>query len=559
VIRFRVLGPLEVERDGEPVPVAGARQRALLAALLVRANHVVPTDRLVHELWGDEPPRTATTSLHNAISQLRRAVGEDVLVTRAPGYVLHANGDQIDASRFETTLREVRGLEPAERSARIREVLDLWRGPAYADVADEAFAEAEARRLDELRVIALEERIEADLASGRHDELVSELEAVIAEHPLRERLRGLLMLALYRSGRQADALQAYAAARRTLVDQLAIEPGPALQRLHASILRQEQSLQPVADDVVTGDHYADVARALIAARLVVVVGPDVAVAGRPDGYVWRGEAATGHAPSDDELASHLAEAFSSPPDADTLPRVSQHVVATQGVGPLYDELHDVLQRGYEPGSVQRFLAWLPSLHRRLGVPYGLVVTTSLDETLELAFAEAGEPVDVVSYIGTGRDRGKFLHVAPDAPPRVVAEPNADTEIRLDRRPVIMRLHGRVDPAFDRELESFVVSEDDYIDYLAHAELASVVPVTLAAKLRRSHFLFLGYGIREWNLRVFLRRVWGHDRLDYRSWAVHPGAEPIVGELWRQRGVEAFDVPLDRYVDELRRYVEELAP
>jgi DNA-binding SARP family transcriptional activator len=557
VIEFRVLGPLEIERDGAPVEVAGQRQRALLAALLVRANHVVPTDRLVHELWGDEPPRTANTSLHNAVSQLRRVLGDDVLVTRAPGYVLRADAGQVDASRFEAALRDAREREPGDRARVLRGALALWRGPAYAEVADEPYAEAEARRLDELHVVALEERIDADLALGAHDAVVAELEALIAEHPLRERLRGQVMLALYRAGRQADALQAYAAARRTLVDELGIEPGPALQRLHADILRQDRSLEPAAGAPDVDDHFADVVRALLAARLVAVVGPDVAISGRRDGDVWRPEAAA-VAPSDAELAAHLATTFECPPGPETLPRVSQHVAVTHGVGPLYDELHDLLGVDYAAGPVQRFLAWLPSLLRERGLPYQLIVTTNLDATIERAFLDAGEPLDVVSYIAAGRDRGKFLHVAHDGTSRVVADPNADAGIDLGRSTVLLRLHGRVDPDVARDHESFVVSEDDYIDYLAHAELASVVPVTLAAKLRRSHFLFLGYGLQEWNLRVFLRRVWGSDRVDYRSWAVHPGPEAIVRELWRARGVETFDVALDEYVDELRRRIEERA-
>jgi DNA-binding SARP family transcriptional activator len=556
VVEFRILGPLEVVRDGVPVDIVGARQRSLLAALLVRANEVVSTDRLVDELWGANPPRTATTSLHNAVSQLRRELG-DVLVTRPPGYVLRTTDGEIDAARFEALVVGARDAEPEQRAQRLREALALWRGRALVDALDAPAIEAEARRLEELRLVALEERIDADLELGRHAELVGELESLVAAEPLRERLRGQLMLAQYRSGRQADALQAYAAARRTLVDELGIEPSPALQRLHAEILRQDRSLSPAAEGASPEDHLADVARTILAGRLVVVVGPDATLAGRAPDFVWR-KGADNWPPSDADLAAHLAETFESPPELDTLARVSQHVTASRGVGPLADELHDVLGREYPPGPVQRFLASLPAVHRPLGVPHQLVVTTSLDETLEQAFADAGEEVDVVSYIASGRDRAKFLHTAPGRPPRVVAEPNADTEIRLDRRPVILRLHGRVDRELAREHESFVVSEDDYIDYLAHVELPSVVPVTLAAKLRRSHFLFLGYGLHEWNLRVFLRRVWGHDRLDYRSWAVHPRSEPVVRELWRQRGVDAYDVPLDEYVADLARYVEELA-
>jgi len=237
-------------------------------------------------------------------------------------------------------------------------------------------------------------------------------------------------------------------------------------------------------------------------------------------------------------------------------RVAQQVAILEGVGPLYDELNELLERPYPPGPVHRFLASLPARHRATGVSHLLLVTTSLDETLERAFDEAGEDVDVVSYIPTGVDRGKFLHVAPGAQPRVISEPNADSEIRLAERPVILRLHGRVEHALP-ERTSFVVSEDDFIDYLAQGELASFVPVTLAAKLRRSHFLFLGYGPTDWYLRVFVRRVWGSDRLDYRSWAVHPGADRIVRGLWRGRGVETLDLPIDDFVAELAQHLDEV--
>jgi DNA-binding SARP family transcriptional activator len=557
VIEFRILGPLEVARDGRPLPLTGHRQRALLAALLLRANQVVATDRLVDELWRGEPPKTATTALHNVVSQLRRLLGDDVLLTRPPGYLLCAAPEQIDAGRFEAALRDARGREPTERAPVLRDALAMWRGPALADVVDEPYAELEARRLEELRLVAIEERVEADLALGAPDDVVPELESLVAANPLRERPRAQLMLALYRAGRQADALRAYAAARRTLVEELGIEPGPALQRLHAEILRQERSLEPVAAAARPSDHFAEIARALLAARLVPVLGSDAIDSGRA-GEVVCHRGAADHPPSDAEVAAALAAAFDQSAGGRSLPGVAQRVAVTQGVGPLYDELHHLLARDFAPGPAQRFLASLPPVLRRHGQPYQLIVTTSLDITLERAFADAGEPVEVVSYIASGRDRGKFLHVDADGRARVVTEPNTDAQIQLDRCTVIMRLHGRVDVDLARSRESFVVTEDDYIDYLAHAELASVVPVTLAAKLRRSHFLFLGYGVDEWNLRVFLRRVWGNDRVDYRSWAVHPRPSEIIREFWRLRGVDTYDVAIEEYADELRRHVEALA-
>ena len=253
-IDFRILGPLEVWREGGSLPLGGLKQRSLLALLLLQANQVVSTDRLVHELWGDEPPGTAVTALHGYVSQLRkliepeRAAGAEsrVLVTRAPGYVLNVLPGQLDLDRFEASVRRAREElvsgrpEPAARD--LREAFALWRGAPLADLASEPFAQSAARPLEELWLAALEDRIEADLALGRHREVASELEAVIRSHPLRERLRGQQMLALYRCGRQADALNAYADARRTLSEELGIEPSSALKQLERDILNQDASL-----------------------------------------------------------------------------------------------------------------------------------------------------------------------------------------------------------------------------------------------------------------------------------------------------------------------------
>ncbi len=207
--------------------------------------------------------------------------------------------------------------------------------------------------------------------------------------------------------------------------------------------------------------------------------------------------------------------------------------------------------------MHRFLASLPPLLRARGLPQQLLVSTAYDATLERAFDDAGEELDVVSYIAEGLDRGKFLHVPPDGSPCVIDEPNAFASLDLERRPVLLKIHGQSDRDPARVWDSFVVSEDDYIDYLTHAEVASVIPVTLVARLRRSHFLFLGYGLEDWNLRVFLRRVWGRDRVAYRSWAVEPTPGPLAREFWRERDVDVFVVPVDEYVGELRRRAEEL--
>ncbi len=266
---FRILGSLEVYDNGRPLSLGGHQQRALLALLLLRANQVVPVDEIVEDLWGARPPPSATKSVQALVSKLRKLLadepdaeagnvnGDGILLTRSHGYVLTVAPGELDLDRFQSLTEEGRRALAAGRAddaaERMREALGLWRGPPLAELAYDSFAQVEIARLEELRLSALEQRIEADLALGRHHDLIPEVEALVAENPLRERLRGQLMLALYRSGRQAEALQAYQRARHTLVDELGIEPGQALQRLEQAILQQDESLdlsrQPAA---VTG-------------------------------------------------------------------------------------------------------------------------------------------------------------------------------------------------------------------------------------------------------------------------------------------------------------------
>ncbi len=243
---FRVLGPLEV-RDGERVvPLGGAKQRAVLAVLLTRKGEVVSRDRLIDELWAGRPPRSAVSILQTYVSRLRKALGPEVLTTRAVGYAVDLRGHELDLVRFEALLDEERAAPPADAARLLREALALWRGPALADFAYEPFAQAEIARLEELRLVALDRRITADLALDRQAEVIGELEGLVQRHPLRERLRALLMLALYRAGRQAEALSAYQDARRALVDELGIEPGSDLQELERAILRHDATLDRAA-------------------------------------------------------------------------------------------------------------------------------------------------------------------------------------------------------------------------------------------------------------------------------------------------------------------------
>jgi DNA-binding SARP family transcriptional activator len=534
VLEFRILGPLEVLDDGVSVPLGGQKQRALLAVLLVRRGQVVPAERLIADLWGETAPRTAPTSLQNFVSQLRKLLGAETIETRAPGYRLRAGPEHVDLGRFERLVREARTAEPEERARLLREALALWRGTPLADFVYEPFAQGEIMRLEDLRLATVEDRIDADLARGLHADVVGELDALVAEHPLRERLRAQLMLALYRSGRQAEALQAFQEARSVLVDELGIDPSPDLQRLHASILRQETSLDR-ASSGAAGDHYADVAKALLAGRLVVVIGPNAGPVFAP------------------QAAEHLAKSFDYPShDGLELPRVSQYVATMTGIGPLYDALHELYAAEVDPHPVHRFVASLPSVLRGRGLPHPLVVTTGYDLTLERALADAHEEFDVVAYVASGRNRGRFWHLPPNEKPRIIDVPNTyASELSLDRRSVVLRLHGGVDPDLAREWESFVVTEDDYIDYLARENLANLIPVGLTARLRRSHFLFLAYALREWNLRVLLNRLWGEEKVGYRSWAVQPEATPLEVEFWRGRDVDVFELALDEYVETLQ--------
>lgn len=532
MLEFRILGPLEVLDDGSPVPLAGRNQRALLTLLLLRANETVSAERLVDQLWGEHPPRTATTSLQNTISQLRKLLGPGLLHTRPAGYALELDGNEFDVLRFERLAREARALDPAERAVVLRQALALWRGPALSDWELEDFAQPEIQRLEDLRLGVLEDRIAADLEGSVDSELVTEVESLVRRYPLRERLRAQLMLALYRAGRQADALNAYHDARRTLVDELGIEPGPELQALYGSILRQERSLVRVAPPALD-DHYDEVLRAFSAGRLVPVLGP---AAGAVDGH---------------ELAKILAERFELDTGGRGLAYVSQAIAARNGIGPLHDELHLALDRDVEPAPLQAWLAGLPPVLRRRGLPQQLIVSTGLDTGVERAFEAAGEELDVMVYVAAGRERGKFLHIAPDGAATVVDEPNAYTGLSLDERSVLLKIHGHVDRGGTRARESFAVSEDDHIDYLV-GDSAGTVPVQLAARLRRSHLLFLGYAVDDWSLRVFLRRVWGGDRLAYRSWAVQQSPEHVAAELWRERGAEVYDVSLETYAVELAR-------
>ena len=292
-MEFRILGPLEVIEDGHALDLGGQKPRILLAALLLHANEAVSSDRLVEALWPEKPPETAQKALQVYVSQLRKLLGKDRIETVPLGYLLRIGEDELDADRCGRLLEA--GLP--------EDALALWRGPPLSDFAYEAFAQAEIARLEGLRIAVLEERIAAEIDRGHHAELVGELEGLVAEYPLRERMRGQLMLALYRSGRQAEALDAYQQARRALVDELGIEPSRELRELHQAILNQDPALDRAATDLPG----ADSGRGPFVGRDTELAelggGLDDAFAGRGRLYLLVGEPGIGKSRLTDELAA----------------------------------------------------------------------------------------------------------------------------------------------------------------------------------------------------------------------------------------------------------------
>jgi DNA-binding SARP family transcriptional activator len=283
-MEFRVLGALDVRDEGRTLELRGSKRRTVLALLVLHANEVIRSDRLIDELWGEHPPANASAALHNHVSRLRKEIGSDVIVTKPWGYVLRTDPEAVDLRRFEGLLAEAKPLPARERTAKLAEALALWRGPALADLREEPALRVESARLDELRLAVLEQRIDADLELGRHEELVPELEAHVGEHPLRERLRGQLILALYRSGHQAEALETYRETRRLLVEELGIEPSQDLRELERAILCQDPALgsirrpiEPYADEPPDTRWRWPRSPLLLGAALALLVGSGAAV------------------------------------------------------------------------------------------------------------------------------------------------------------------------------------------------------------------------------------------------------------------------------------------
>lgn len=304
------------------------------------------------------------------------------------------------------------------------------------------------------------------------------------------------------------------------------------------------------------DHCRTLIPAFSRGQVIPFMGSGVNLCERPQeaGWSFRG---TEFLPSGDELAGHLAATYGYPPSAPRdLARVSQFIAVMQGLGPLYEELHSIFDSDYTPTPLHRFFATLPARLRATGgrCPYQVIVTTNYDDVLEAAFRAAGEPFDLVTYIADGGNQGKFVHQPPEGEGLIIERPNEYRGLDLGERTAILKIHGAVDRGGSED--SYVITEDHYIDYLARTDISNLIPVQIAAKLRRSHFLFMGYGLRDWNLRVILHRIWGEQRLSWKSWAIQIDPDPIDEEFWRKRDVEILRLPLAEYIQVLEQALED---
>jgi hypothetical protein len=303
-----------------------------------------------------------------------------------------------------------------------------------------------------------------------------------------------------------------------------------------SLYRRRTGVCTVPDEL-GDDVYERITKRLLRGKVVPVLGAGVNLCERPP-YIVSWELGR-YLPSGPELAAVLAQYIGNVKiDGHDLAQVSQYVATLEGEGSLYDELHNVFDADYPPTLLHRFLARLSRRTRaaKEARECMLIVTTNYDDSLERAFAAEDQPYELVTYIAEGEDRGLFRHITADGKPTVIGVPNEYVDLRLDQRTVIAKVHGAVDRI--HRADSFVITEDHYVDYITRADVTSLFPVTLAAKLRTSHFLFLGYSLRDWNLRVMLYRLWGEQEgRNFKSWAIQADPDPIDRAAWNKRGVD----------------------
>jgi SIR2-like domain len=314
------------------------------------------------------------------------------------------------------------------------------------------------------------------------------------------------------------------------------------------------------NDYELTQHCNFVAKQTLAGRVIPFLGAGVNLCGRPEEFVWK--VGLPWLPSGNELADHLAKAFNYPgTNREDLLRVSQYATALAGAYDLYEKLRELFNGDYPPTAVHELLASVPEFvrrHRRTPV-YQLIVTTNYDDLLERAFEKVGEPYDLVWYDAEGNHRGKFIHYPHRGEPVVVTTANEYMAASvLDRRTVILKIHGAVD-RYNQNRDSFVITEDHYIEFLAREDVSNLIPAGLLAVLRSNpHFLFLGYSLQDWNLRVVLHRLWSEQRLHSMNWAIHLNPDLLEQRLWAARNVAILDVRLEHYVDALRPALAALA-
>jgi hypothetical protein len=312
--------------------------------------------------------------------------------------------------------------------------------------------------------------------------------------------------------------------------------------------------------------------AITGGRVTFFLGAGVNLCDRTEGQTWQPGK---DLPSGSELTNYLSDVLGYPqsekmihcPSCEhevisekmkDLTRVSQCISVMAGSAPLYEKLHLLLAADYSPTTLHKFIAALPAVLREKGYPdrHQFVVTTNYDDLMERAFQKAGEPFDLVTYLAEGDDRGKFLHRLPDGNERTITVPNEYNDVTPDKRTVILKVHGTVDRA-NEDRDSFVITEDHYIDYLTRTDVSKLMPVGLTGKLKRTNFLFLGYSLCDWNLRAILHRIWGEQKLNYESWAIQLKPSLIDKKSWSKRGVDIIDVSLGEYVSRLNGRVQNL--
>lgn len=317
-------------------------------------------------------------------------------------------------------------------------------------------------------------------------------------------------------------------------------------------------------EVDLAEHYRDVVRALRQGNVVPVLGAGANLTGRPDpgDTAWDGYPKL---PTGRQLARHLAKEFDYEGEArDDLLRVSQYVAVRKGLGTLYGVLHDVFDDDYPWTPLHDFLATLPGMLAERGLlrAHPLILTTNYDDLLERAFRRANQDFDLCVYVADGKlgERGRFRHFDVSGNGRLIEGGEEDLSVTLNDRPVVLKIHGFVQRKALSSSDSYVITEDHYLDYLTHIDLTRLLPVSIYERLANCHFLFLGYSMRDWNLRAILRRLWTEDSIDYPSWSVQLGPDPLDTELWAARGVEVIDLPLDTYLSGLaERLLAEPAP